>query len=95
MMKKPKRETLSTTHTKELFTLTCKLDASNFEHHAREERYSFFAKVIQEHNYETLLTAHHLGDQLEWFLMQLCKDYRTCRDVRHARDRRARKLYHH
>ena len=65
--------TLANTHTKELFTLTCKLDASNFEHHAREERYSFFVKVIQEHNYETLLTAHHLGDQLEWFLMQLCK----------------------
>lgn len=65
--------TLATTHTKELFTLTCKLEESNFEHRAREERYSFFAKVIQEHNYETLLTAHHLGDQLEWFLMQLCK----------------------
>lgn len=64
---------LATTHTKKLFTLTCKLEESNFEHHAREKRYSFFAKVIQEHNYETLLTAHHLGDQLEWFLMQLCK----------------------
>ncbi|QEH05371.1 tRNA lysidine(34) synthetase TilS [Sulfurospirillum multivorans] len=66
-------KTLATTHHKHLFSLTCKLEESNFEHHAREERYAFFETIIQEHGYETLLMAHHLGDQLEWFLMQLSR----------------------
>jgi tRNA(Ile)-lysidine synthase len=64
---------LATKHHKHLFALTCKLEEHNFEHHARNERYTFFTKVIQEHGYQTLLTAHHLGDQLEWFLMQLTR----------------------
>ena len=64
---------LSQTHQKQLFTFTCKLDESNFEHHAREERYTFFERIIQEHGYNTLLSAHHLNDQLEWFLMQLTR----------------------
>ena len=46
---------------------------SNFEAKAREIRYSFFETLITEHAYETLLTAHHLGDRLEWMLMQFCK----------------------
>ncbi|WP_263832004.1 tRNA lysidine(34) synthetase TilS [Sulfurospirillum oryzae] len=58
---------------KHLFSFTCKLENANFEHYAREERYTFFEAVIQEHGYENLLTAHHLGDQLEWFLMQLTR----------------------
>jgi len=62
---------LATTHHKHLFSFTCKLEGSNFEHHAREERYAFFETILQEHGYDTLLMAHHLGDQLEWFLMQL------------------------
>ena len=45
----------------------------NFEANARELRYRFFESLIKEHFYENLLTAHHLGDRLEWFLMQLCK----------------------
>ena len=64
---------LAKTHHKQLFTFTCKLEKSNFEHHAREERYTFFEKTIQEHSYTTLLSAHHLGDKLEWFLMQLSR----------------------
>ena len=64
---------LATTHRKQLFSLTCKLENANFEHHARKQRYDFFETVIQEHGYDTLLTAHHLGDQLEWFLMQLSR----------------------
>jgi len=64
---------LAQTHQKQLFTFTCKLDESNFEHHAREERYTFFERIIQEHGYDTLLSAHHLNDQLEWFLMQLTR----------------------
>ena len=45
----------------------------NFEAKAREIRYNFFEKLIKKHNYTTLLTAHHLGDRLEWFLMQFTK----------------------
>lgn len=64
---------LAQTHHKQLFTFTCKLDESNFEHQARGARYTFFEKIIQDHGYNTLLSAHHLGDQLEWFLMQLTR----------------------
>lgn len=64
---------LSQTYAKRLFTLTCKLSKENFEHHARLKRYTFFEEIIKEHSYDTLLSAHHLGDKLEWFLMQLCK----------------------
>ena len=45
----------------------------NFEANARAIRYEFFEKLIKEHNYTSLLTAHHLGDRLEWMLMQLCR----------------------
>lgn len=45
----------------------------NFEANARAIRYSFFEKTIAEHNYDNLLTAHHLGDRFEWMLMQFCK----------------------
>lgn len=49
-------------------TITC-----NFEAQAREIRYGFFQECLKEHHYSNLLTAHHLGDRLEWFLMQLSK----------------------
>ncbi len=45
----------------------------NFEAEAREFRYKFFEELIEEQKYENLLTAHHLGDRFEWFLMQFCK----------------------
>ena len=45
----------------------------NFEAQARAIRYDFFDALIAEHNYTTLLTAHHLGDRFEWMLMQFCK----------------------
>ncbi len=45
----------------------------NFEHNARKIRYDFFEDLIQKHNYKNLITAHHLNDKLEWFLMQLTK----------------------
>lgn len=45
----------------------------NFEHSARAIRYNFFEELISKYNYENLITAHHLGDKLEWFLMQLTK----------------------
>lgn len=45
----------------------------SFEANARSFRYNYFESLIQEHGYTNLLTAHHLGDRLEWFLMQLSK----------------------
>ncbi len=47
--------------------------ANNFEHNARAVRYAFFENLITEFGYENLLTAHQLGDRLEWLLMQFCK----------------------
>lgn len=46
---------------------------SNFEKKARDLRYDFFNEIINEHNYNTLITAHQLNDKLEWFFMQLSK----------------------
>lgn len=45
----------------------------NFEAEARKIRYGFFREVAREHGYQNLVTAHHLGDRLEGFLMQLAK----------------------
>ena len=62
--------------------LTCKKNChlfeadeivTNFEASARKIRYDFFEELILTFGYENLLTAHHLGDRLEWFFMQLCK----------------------
>ena len=44
---------------------------NNFEKNARDFRYAFFDKLMS--NYDNLLTAHQLNDQLEWFLMRLTK----------------------
>ncbi|MDF1878554.1 tRNA lysidine(34) synthetase TilS, partial [Sulfurimonas sp. SAG-AH-194-C20] len=46
---------------------------TNFEANARKIRYDFFEELIQKHQYDNLLTAHHLGDRFEWMLMQFCK----------------------
>ncbi len=46
---------------------------NNFEATARKIRYDFFESLIQKYHYDTLLTAHHLGDRFEWMLMQFCK----------------------
>jgi len=44
---------------------------SNFEKKARDFRYDFFDRLMK--NYDNLLTAHQLNDQMEWFLMRLTK----------------------
>jgi len=44
---------------------------NNFEKNARDFRYAFFDELMQD--YDNLLTAHQLNDQLEWFLMRLTK----------------------
>lgn len=54
-------------------TLNAPQITTNFEAKAREIRYAYFEKIITEYNYDTLLTAHHLGDRFEWMLMQFCK----------------------
>jgi len=43
------------------------------EKEARDYRYKFFDKIIEENHYATLFTAHQLNDKLEWFLMQFTK----------------------
>lgn len=40
---------------------------------ARELRYNFFKKIQQQENLEFLVTAHHLNDQLETFIINLSK----------------------
>ncbi|MFT7861031.1 MAG: tRNA lysidine(34) synthetase TilS [Sulfurimonas sp.] len=62
----------------QLHGLTCFVKTApkiekNFEAQARTIRYDFFETLIERNGYENLLTAHHLGDRLEWFLMQFCK----------------------
>lgn len=42
--------------------------ASNFEHRARKERYSFFKKIAGPD--DRIYTGHHLNDSFEWSLMQ-------------------------
>ncbi|MDC0932997.1 tRNA lysidine(34) synthetase TilS [Arcobacteraceae bacterium] len=43
------------------------------EKNARDYRYSFFDEIMKENSYGSLLTAHQLNDNLEWFLMQFTK----------------------
>lgn len=49
------------------------LNSANFEHEARQIRYTFFESLMMQYGYQTLNLAHQLNDQLEWFLMQLTK----------------------
>ena len=58
---------------KKIFIKESEKISKNFEASARETRYGFFKEIIKQNGYENLLTAHHLGDRLEWFLMQLTK----------------------
>ncbi|APW66636.1 tRNA lysidine(34) synthetase TilS [Poseidonibacter parvus] len=65
---------LAKKYNKKIFYKEVELQSkSNFEKTARDIRYSFFKEIIQNNNYEILITAHQLNDKLEWFLMQLSK----------------------
>ncbi len=64
---------LALKYKKQCFIRSVELETSNFEFTARKVRYDFFEELIEEYEYETLLTAHQLNDKLEWFLMQLSK----------------------
>jgi tRNA(Ile)-lysidine synthase len=58
---------------KKIYIKSVHLEGNNLEATARSERYNFFDDICQNEGYDTLLTAHQLNDQLEWFLMQLTK----------------------
>jgi len=64
---------LAKKYNKKIFIKEAKEFNSNFEANAREFRYNFFKNIIKSQNYNNLLTAHHLNDKLEWFLMRLSK----------------------
>ena len=55
------------------YTIKAPKFTTHFEKNARDFRYDFFETLINEHGYDTLLTAHQLNDQLEWLLMRLTK----------------------
>lgn len=42
----------------------------NFEAFAREQRYHFYAELLEAYHGEAILLAHHLDDHLETYLMQ-------------------------
>jgi len=66
-------QTLAEEHKLTCHLLRAEKIEQNFEYEARKIRYDFFERLIHEHKYNHLLTAHHLQDRLEWMLMQLCK----------------------
>ncbi len=39
----------------------------------RDFRYNFFQQICKKFYYDSVITAHHLNDRLEWFMMQLSK----------------------
>jgi len=64
---------LAKKYSKKIFTIKYPKNEKFSEKNARDFRYTFFEKVIKEHSYDFLLTAHQLNDKLEWFLMQMAK----------------------
>ncbi len=64
---------LASIHNLKIHSLNAPKIDKNFEAKAREIRYDFFEELIKTYAYENLITAHHLGDRLEWMLMQFCK----------------------
>ncbi|MGB3801165.1 MAG: tRNA lysidine(34) synthetase TilS [Lewinella sp.] len=45
----------------------------NLQIWARETRYKYFEKILDEYNYSILITAHHLDDNLETMLLNLLR----------------------
>ena len=64
---------LAEKYAKKCYTAEAPQFTTHFEANARKFRYDFFESLIREHKYDTLLTAHQLNDQLEWFLMRMTK----------------------
>ncbi|CAA6811240.1 MAG: tRNA(Ile)-lysidine synthetase (EC [uncultured Sulfurovum sp.] len=57
----------------QVYTIQAPSFQQNFEKNARDFRYGFFDELMSKYNYNNLLTAHQLNDQLEWLLMRLTK----------------------
>ena len=64
---------LASAHNLRCYTHSCPLKGKNFEHRAREERYTFLKYLVEKHGYNYVLTAHQLNDRLEWLMMQFCR----------------------
>ena len=60
-------------YNKKCFISQYDTDLKFSEKNGRDFRYKFFDKIINDNNYEALITAHQLNDKLEWFLMQFTK----------------------
>lgn len=45
----------------------------NSETEAREERYAFFIQIAKEYKVKTIVTAHHLDDQIETFFLRVLR----------------------
>ena len=48
-------------------------DGQNMHEKARQLRYDFFEKVLLQHNYQYVATAHHQDDVIETFLMNMTR----------------------
>lgn len=66
-------ENLAHVHQLHCYTHSCHLEGKNFEHRAREERYTFLKYLVEKYGYTYVLTAHQLNDRLEWLMMQFCR----------------------
>ena len=50
-----------------------KQNGNSLEMEAREQRYSFFEKIMREHNIPLLVTAHHADDNIETVLLHILR----------------------
>lgn len=50
-----------------------KLKMKSLQNWAREIRYNFFFKILKEENLDFIVTAHHLNDELETFIINLSR----------------------
>lgn len=68
-------QNLATKFGKKIFIKTAPLclKKGDFENSARQIRWAFFDEICLKFSYENLITAHHLNDKFEWFLMQFSK----------------------
>jgi tRNA(Ile)-lysidine synthase len=66
-------EELANLHQLKCYTHSCRLEGKNFEHRAREERYTFLKYLVEKYGYNYVVTAHQLNDRLEWLMMQFCR----------------------
>ena len=64
---------LALKYNKQIFLKEFTKDSKFSEKLARDFRHNFFEELIDQYNYNSLITAHQLNDKLEWFLMQLSK----------------------